>query len=57
METVNDRRRVMQLDLQKTHHEASLAERRYVACDPNNRLISAQLEKRWGVPTASRRSF
>ena len=25
----------------------SLAERRYAACDPENRLIAAQLEKRW----------
>jgi hypothetical protein len=28
-------------------HEASLAERRYAACDPDNRLIAAQLEKSW----------
>lgn len=26
-------------------YEASLAERRYAACDPDNRLIAAQLEK------------
>ena len=24
-----------------------LAERRYAACDPDNRLIAAQLEKAW----------
>jgi len=28
-------------------YEASLAERRYAACDPENRLIIAQLEKSW----------
>lgn len=28
-------------------YEASLAERRYAACDPDNRLIAAQLEKSW----------
>jgi hypothetical protein len=27
--------------------QASLAERRYAACDPDNRLIAAQLEKSW----------
>jgi len=26
---------------------SSLAERRYAACDPDNRLIAAQLEKNW----------
>ena len=31
----------------------SLAERRYAACDPDNRLIAAQLEKNW--ETALRR--
>src|SRR5436305_1451031 len=31
------------------HREASLAERRYAACDPDNRLIAAQLEKNWEV--------
>ena len=28
-------------------YEASLAERRYAACDPDNRLIAATLEKSW----------
>src|SRR5205807_2908289 len=28
-------------------YDASLAERRYAACDPDNRLIAAQLEKAW----------
>jgi hypothetical protein len=34
-----------ELDLQQARYEASLAERRYAACDPDNRLIAAQLEK------------
>jgi hypothetical protein len=33
--------------LQQAQYEASLAERRYAACDPDNRLIAAQLEKSW----------
>jgi len=28
---------------------ANLAERRYAACDPDNRLIAAQLEKNWEI--------
>jgi DNA invertase Pin-like site-specific DNA recombinase len=47
MEKTNDRRRMLELDLQKARYEASLAERRYAACDPDNRLIAAQLEKGW----------
>ncbi len=42
-----ERRRVAELDLQQAEYDASLAERRYAACDPDNRLIAAQLEKHW----------
>jgi hypothetical protein len=42
-----DRRRIAQLELQQAQYDASLAERRYAACDPDNRLIAAQLEKAW----------
>jgi excisionase family DNA binding protein len=48
-----ERRRVAELDLQQAEYDASLAERRYAACDPDNRLIAAQLEKHW--ETALRR--
>jgi DNA invertase Pin-like site-specific DNA recombinase len=48
-----ERLRVAELDLEKARYEASLAERRYAACDPDNRLIAAQLEKSW--ETALRR--
>jgi hypothetical protein len=53
MERISERRRILELDLQKARYEASLAERRYAACDPENRLIAAQLEKGW--ETALRR--
>ncbi|TSD82783.1 serine recombinase [Mycobacterium sp. KBS0706] len=42
-----ERRRIVELELQQARYEASLAERRYAACDPDNRLIAAQLEKSW----------
>jgi excisionase family DNA binding protein len=42
-----DQQRIMDLEMQHARYEASLAERRYAACDPDNRLIAAQLEKNW----------
>jgi len=42
-----ERQRIVALDLQQALYEASLTERRYAACDPDNRLIAAQLEKNW----------
>jgi hypothetical protein len=39
------RRRIAELELRQAQYDASLAERRYAACDPDNRLIAAQLEK------------
>jgi DNA invertase Pin-like site-specific DNA recombinase len=47
MEDRSERQRVVDLELQQARYEASLAERRYAACDPDNRLIAAQLEKSW----------
>nr|ASK49610.1 D-xylose ABC transporter ATP-binding protein [Agrobacterium vitis] len=46
-------RHIHDLELRQDRYEASLAERRYAACDPDNRLIAAQLEKNW--ETALRR--
>jgi excisionase family DNA binding protein len=42
-----ERRRIAELELEQARYEAQLAERRYAACDPDNRLIAAQLEKSW----------
>ena len=47
MEGRGEQQRIVELELQQAQYEASLAERRYVACDPDNRLIAAQLEKHW----------
>jgi len=46
-DTLNEQRRIVELELQQARYEATLAERRYAACDPDNRLIAAQLEKNW----------
>ncbi|SAK98852.1 resolvase domain-containing protein [Caballeronia glebae] len=53
MDTMREQRRIIELELQQAQYEATLAERRYAACDPDNRLIAAQLEKNW--ETALRR--
>jgi DNA invertase Pin-like site-specific DNA recombinase len=47
MQAQAEQRRIRELDLQQARYDASLAERRYAACDPDNRLIAAQLEKSW----------
>lgn len=47
MEVQADQRRIVDLELRQARYEAMLAERRYAACDPDNRLIAAQLEKSW----------
>lgn len=47
METQREQLRIVELELQQARYEAGLAERRYAACDPDNRLIAAQLEKSW----------
>lgn len=52
-ERQEDQRQILDLELKQARYEASLAERRYAACDPDNRLIAAQLEKNW--ETALRR--
>ena len=53
MEVRQEQQRIVGLELQQARYDASLAERRYAACDPDNRLIAAQLEKSW--ETALRR--
>jgi DNA invertase Pin-like site-specific DNA recombinase len=47
MDTLSEQQRIIELELQQARYEATLAERRYAACDPDNRLIAAQLEKNW----------
>jgi len=47
MEARGEQQRILELEAQQARYEASLAERRYAACDPDNRLIAAQLENSW----------
>lgn len=47
MQQQDERRRIVELELEQARYNASLAERRYAACDPDNRLIAAQLERGW----------
>jgi excisionase family DNA binding protein len=47
LQILNEQQRVVELELEQARYEATLAERRYAACDPDNRLIAAQLEKSW----------
>jgi hypothetical protein len=46
-EQQEEQQRILDLELRQARYEAGLAERRYAACDPDNRLIAAQLEKNW----------
>jgi len=40
-------RRQRELQLEQARYEARLAERQYDAVDPSNRLVAAELERRW----------
>ena len=52
MEAQGKKQRIVELELQQARYEASLAERRYAACDPDNRLIAVQLENSWEAALA-----
>ncbi len=43
------KRRSLELALEKARYEADRAHRQYNAVDPANRLVAAELEKRWNV--------
>jgi DNA invertase Pin-like site-specific DNA recombinase len=44
---VDEKRRALELAVQKARYEASRIERQYQATEPENRLVAAELEKRW----------
>lgn len=46
-EDLADQRRQWELQLQQARYEARLTQRRYEAIDPENRLVAAELERRW----------
>jgi hypothetical protein len=43
----DEKRRALELALQKARYEAARSERQYQATEPENRLGAAELEKRW----------
>jgi DNA invertase Pin-like site-specific DNA recombinase len=43
----DEKRRSLEVALQKARYEASRIERQYQATEPENRLVAAELEKRW----------
>lgn len=52
-ERQEDQRHIHDLELRQARYEASLAERRYAACDPDNRLIAAQQGILTPIPLSS----
>ncbi|GHO63549.1 hypothetical protein KSC_024410 [Ktedonobacter sp. SOSP1-52] len=46
---LEDLRRQWDLQLEQTRYEARLAQRKYDAVDPDNRLVAAELERRWNA--------
>lgn len=49
---VDERRRALDLEKQQLEYEVKLAARRYEAVDPDNRLVSSELEARWNAALA-----
>ena len=45
-------RRQQELQLERARYEARLAQRQYDAADPDNRLVVAELERRWNAKLA-----
>lgn len=43
------RKQLVELKLQQARYEADLARRQYHAVDPENRLVAAELERRWNA--------
>lgn len=48
-EKQREQRQALELEAQQARYEEHLAERRYQAVDPDNRLVAAELEARWNA--------
>ena len=44
-----EQKNVIRLEVEQGQYEARLAARRYESCDPENRLVAAELEARWNA--------
>ena len=51
-QAVSDKQRHCTLALEQAHYEAGHARRQYDAVDPDNRLVAAELERRWNESLA-----
>jgi len=49
IEQNTQRRKALQLEVEQARYESRLAQRRYEAIDPDNRLVAAELESRWNA--------
>ena len=52
-----DKRRQLELALEQARYEVGHARRQYDAVDPDNRLVAAELEKRWNERLVGRPRF
>jgi DNA invertase Pin-like site-specific DNA recombinase len=50
-------REALTLELEQARYEARLAERRYEAVDPDQRLVARELEARWNIALQKTREF
>ena len=51
-----DRRRALELECEQARYAVQLAQRRYEATDPDNRLVASELEARWNAAIAHLRA-
>jgi hypothetical protein len=56
MQQATDRRRALELEGEQARYAVQLAQRRYEAVDPDNRLVASELEARWNAALAHLRA-
>jgi DNA invertase Pin-like site-specific DNA recombinase len=49
---ITERRRALELECEEARYAVQLAQRRYEAVDPDNRLVASELEVRWNAALA-----
>lgn len=52
VQQATDRRRALELECEQARYAVQLAQRRYEAVDPDNRLVASELEARWNAALA-----
>ena len=56
VQQATDRRRALELECEQAQYAVQLAQRRYEAIDPDNRLVASELEARWNAALAHLRA-